>query len=339
MEPQKLVVIIPALDEARTIADVIKKIPTRYNGINETEIIVVDDGSTDATAQLARAAGATVVSHQQNLGVGAAFHTGLSAALAAGADIIVNIDADGQFNPADIPTLIVPIQEGKAGFVTTTRFRKKEFMPAMPKVKRWGNKMMTRLINMLTGNRFTDVSCGFRAYSRNTALKLTLFGKFTYTQETFIDLAFKKVAMKEIPLRVRGEREFGHSRVASNLWRYAIKSATIIFRAARDQYSFYLFGVPGIIMTLLGAAASIFVLVHYLIAGQTYPYRSLVPAAAGLLTVGFLLFALSMIADMQHRNRLLLEELLYHARRRAYKTPSFPLIRGKSNIPPLTRGG
>lgn len=318
MEPQKLVVMIPALNEARTITDVIKKIPTRYDGINETEIIVINDGSTDETAEAARAAGATVVNHQQNLGVGAAFHTGLSAALAAGADIIVNIDADGQFNPADIPTLIAPIQEGKAGFVTTTRFRKAEFKPDMPEVKRWGNKMMTRIINALTGKRFTDVSCGFRAYSRDTALKLTLFGKFTYTQETFIDLAFKEVTMKEIPLKVRGEREFGTSRVASNLWRYGAKSATIIFRAARDHYSFYLFGIPGIIVCLIGIVTGIFVLVHLGMTGQTYPYRSLVPATGILLTVGFLLFALSMIADMQHRNRLLLEELLYHARKERY---------------------
>lgn len=318
MELQKLVVIIPALNEARTIADVIKKIPERFDGITKNEIIVIDDGSTDETAEASRAVGATVVSHQQNLGVGAAFHTGLSAALAAGADIIVNIDADGQFNPTDIPTLIAPIQQGKAGFVTTTRFRKEEFKPAMPEVKRWGNKMMTRIINALTGKRFTDVSCGFRAYSRDTALKLTLFGKFTYTQETFIDLAFKEVAMKEIPLKVRGEREFGTSRVASNLWRYGAKSATIIFRAARDHYSFYLFGIPGIIVCLLGVATGIFVLVHLGMTSQTYPYRSLVPATGILLTVGFLLFALSMIADIQHRNRLLLEELLYHARKEHY---------------------
>lgn len=319
MEPQKLVIIIPALNEAQTIADVIKKIPERFDDITETEIIVIDDGSTDDTAKLAREAGATVVSHQQNMGVGAAFHTGISAALAAGAAIIVNIDADGQFNPIDIPTLITPIQEGKAGFVTTTRFRNEEFKPDMPEVKRWGNKMMTKVINMLTHKRFTDVSCGFRAYSRDTALKMTLFGKFTYTQETFIDLAFKEVAMKEIPLKVRGEREHGTSRVASSLWRYGIKSATIIFRAARDQYSFYLFGIPGIMVSLLGVLAGIFLLVHLGMTGQTYPYRSLVPASGILLTVGFLLFALAMIADMQHRNRLLLEELLYHSRKEIYK--------------------
>jgi len=318
-QDMKLVIIIPALNEAKTIGTVIQAIPKHFDGINQTEIIVVDDGSTDQTVTTAQHNGATVVRHQQNMGVGAAFHTGIRAALEADADIIVNIDADGQFNPLDISTLIKPIQNGTAGFVTASRFAKKEFLPDMPAIKKWGNMWMTRIINILTGQNFTDVSCGFRAYSRDTALQLTLFGHFTYTQETFIDLTFKRVAMLEVPLKIRGEREFGTSRVASNLWRYGTKAATIIFRAARDYYSFYFFGIPGVTILGLGILIGLFLAYHYYQTGQTSPYRSLVAVSGVLMILGLLFFFLSMLADMLHRNRLLLDETLYLSRKAAFK--------------------
>lgn len=307
----KLVVIIPAFNEERTVADVIGKIPY--------PVIVIDDGSSDATAQLAGSSGATVVRHHQNQGVGAAFQTGLQAALEAGADIIVNIDADGQFNPNDIPALIQPIEEGKVDFVTATRFARPELVPQMPAIKVWGNTMMVRIINFITGKHFTDVSCGFRAYSREAALRLTLFGRFTYTQETFIDLAYKNISMAEVPLKIRGEREFGKSRVASNLWRYGTKAASIIFRAARDYKPFYFFGIPGVVVFALGIASGVFLLGHYVRTGQTAPFRSLVIVSGLLLIIGFLILVMSMLADMLHRNRILIEQQLYLTRKTTYK--------------------
>lgn len=315
---QKLVIIIPALNEERTIAAVVHGIPSKIQGISELEVIVIDDGSTDKTSTLARTSGARVIRHKHNLGLGAAFRTGLDEALRRGADIIVNMDSDGQFNPQDIPALITLIQNGMADFVTATRFAKPEYLPDMPYLKLLGNRWMTRIINFLTAQNFTDVSCGFRAYSRETALRLTLFGHFTYTQETFIDLAFKNVSMAEVPLRVRGEREHGRSRVASSLIRYGIKSATIIFRAARDYQPLYFFGLPGGATFLLGILSGLFLLVHYVNTGQTYPYRSLVQISGILIIVGFLLLFISLLADMQHRNRVLIDEGLYFARKRAF---------------------
>ena len=314
----KLVIIIPALNEAATITDVLGGIPHDVPGVIAIEVIVVNDGSTDATASLAEAAGAVVISHAHNLGLGAAFRTGLDAALGRGADIIVNMDSDGQFNPLDIPALIVPIQNGSADFVTATRFAKPEYLPDMPYIKLIGNRWMTRIINFLTAKNLTDVSCGFRAYSREAALRLTLFGKFTYTQETFIDLSFKNIRMAEMPLRVRGERQHGRSRVANNLWRYGTKSATIIFRAARDYQPIYFFGIPGIITLLFGVLAGLFLLVHFLQTGQTYPFRSLVQISGILIIIGFLLFFISLLADMQHRTRVLIDENLYYARKREF---------------------
>lgn len=319
---QKLCVIIPALNEEKTIAGVVRGIPHGIQGISAIEVIVIDDGSTDKTSTLARTSGAVVIRHKHNLGLGSAFRTGLEEALRRGADIVVNMDSDGQFNPQDIPALITLIQNGMADFVTATRFAKPEYLPDMPYIKLLGNRWMTRIINFLTAKDFTDVSCGFRAYSRETALRLTLFGHFTYTQESFIDLSFKNVSMAEVPLRVRGEREHGRSRVASSLVRYGIKSATIIFRAARDYQPIYFFGLPGAVTFLLGILSGIFLLVHYLNTGQTYPYRSLVQISGILIIVGFLLLFISLLADMQHRNRVLIDENLYFARKRAFRQPN-----------------
>lgn len=316
---KKLVVILPALNEARTILDVISKIPRRINGFSSVEVVVINDGSTDDTAKLALASGAAVVTHQSTMGVGAAFHTGMREALQRGAAIIVNVDADGQFDPLDIPKLIAPICDGRAEFVTATRFSRHTPPPTMPPIKVWGNTMMTRIINFLTKKNFTDVSCGFRAYSRDAALHLTLFGHFTYTQETFIDLAFKNITMTEIPLVIRGEREYGRSRVASNLWRYGVKAATIIFRAARDFKPHNFFGIPGLLIFLSGVAGGIFLLQHYIRTGHTSPYNSLVQLSSVLIIVGFLLLFMSQLADMLHRNRMIAEEAVYLARKSAYK--------------------
>lgn len=314
-----LVVIIPALNEAKTVASVISKIPRNISGVDVVSVVVVDDGSTDTTAKIAKEAGAILVIHSQTMGVGAAFHTGLEKALSLGADYIVNIDADGQFDPIDIPKLLQPILNKEAEFVSASRFANSEFMPTMPSIKIWGNKMVVRIVNALTGKQFTDVSCGFRAYSREAALRLTLFGRFTYTQESCIDLAYKGLSMAEVPLKVRGEREFGKSRVASNLWRYGIKSATIMFRAARDYKPFYFIGVPGIAILLAGVLSGLFVLMHFLSTGETSPYRSVVTVSGILTIIGFLLLFISLLADMTHRNRILIEETLYLARKRAYQ--------------------
>ncbi|MEX1997092.1 MAG: glycosyltransferase family 2 protein [Candidatus Andersenbacteria bacterium] len=315
---QKLVVIIPALNEAVTISAVINGIPHTIQGISTIEVVVIDDGSVDQTSTLARTAGAEVIRHKRNLGLGAAFRTGINEALRRGADIIVNMDSDGQFDPRDIPRLITLIQNGMADFVTTTRFAKPEYLPDMPAIKLFGNRWMTRIVNFLTAKKFTDVSCGFRAYSREAALKLTLFGRFTYTQETFIDLAYKDISMAEVPLRVRGQRQHGRSRIAGSLWRYGIKSASIIFRAARDYQPLYFFGIPGVLIFFCGIIAGIFLVIHYVQTGQTHPYRSLVQISGILIIVGFLLLFISLLADMLHRNRVLMDESLYYNRKKAF---------------------
>ncbi|OUT60141.1 MAG: hypothetical protein CBB71_08560 [Rhodopirellula sp. TMED11] len=311
----RLVIILPALNEEATIAQVIDRIPRQLDGFDEVLPLVVNDGSTDNTVELSLEAGAAVVSHPENMGVGVAFATGIERALQMGADVIVNMDSDGQFRPEDIPTLVRPIVEKNFGFVTCTRFGDNQNLPKMPAIKLWGNRRMCNLINWITGKQFTDVSCGFRAYSRETALRMNLFGKFTYTQESFIDLASKGIAMCEVPLVVRGEREFGKSRVASNLWRYAIQSSRIIARAMRDTQPLLFFGSAAILLLLIATVSFGFVGIHWLLTGQTSPWTSLLFVGTASSMLGGVTAVLALVADQIGRGRIIQERLLYYSRK------------------------
>ena len=179
-------------------------------------------------------------------------------------------------------------------------------------------------INRITRKDFTDVSCGFRAYSREAALRLNLYGQFTYTQESFIDLAAKGVRMTEVPLRVRGEREFGTSRVAGNLWRYACHSASILLRAARDSRPLTVFGSIGLGVFLLGVLCGLFVFGWWVATGATRPFQSVLIGSAAFLLLGFLLIVLALIADMLGRMRRTQEQILYMMRAQHYHRGTDP---------------
>lgn len=312
-----LVVLIFALNEEPTVANLIRRVPRKLPRVGRVDVIVIDDGSTDRTAVLAREAGAKVVSHGRNLGVGAALATGIDAALRAGADIIVHMDGDGQFNPEDIHTLIQPILEQGYGFATTTRFSKPEFVPKMPRINRWGNKAVAWCVRwVLWGTHFTDVLCGFRAYSRETALRLMLFSRFTYTQETLIDAAAKGIRIAEVPLVVRGVREFGKSRMTSSVLRYGVQVAAILLRAMRDVRPLLFFGL--IALALLGFGMLMLSLGTVLaIEASRLPYRVVsVVIYAGVTSAiaGVTIGATAMMADQIGRARRIEEEARYLAR-------------------------
>ncbi|MFA6269263.1 MAG: glycosyltransferase family 2 protein [archaeon] len=314
-----LVVMIPCFNEDKTIGQLIRLIPNKIEGVKEIKTLVLDDGSNDNTINEAKKAGATkIYSRFPNKGLGTTFREGLGEALKIGADVVVNIDADLQFDPKDIPQLIKPIQEGKADMVTCTRFAKKELVPQMPGIKKFGNWYFTKVVSLLLKQKFTDTQCGFRAYTKEACLRMNLFGKFTYTQEVFLDLANKGMKITEVPLKVKGERE-GKSRIVKSWWNYGIKSMLIILRATRDYYPLKFFGGIGTITFLLGALPGAWLLLRWFETGKTTPFQSLILFSATLMILGFLLIILALLADMQDRQRKILEEILYQQRKSALK--------------------
>ena len=310
-----LVVAIPCLNEEQTIASVVAGVPQEIPGIGRTEIVVFDDGSTDETATRAKDAGATVVSSNTNKGLGATFRDAVGAALEMGADYMVHIDGDGQFDPGDIPELLAPVIDERAHMVTASRFLDKSLVPEMPTVKRLGNAGVAWIVRLLTGRRFHDVSCGFRAFSRETLLRMNLFGTFTYTQESFLDLIFKDLEILEIPVKVRGVREFGTSRVASSIPRYAIRSLKIMLRAFISYRPFSLFFTLASVFFVIGLGHLVFLGLHYLDTGQFSPHIWAGFVGGSFSFLGVMTFVTGLVGDMLVRIRMNQENILYQMKK------------------------
>jgi len=312
---KRLLVIMPALNEAESIGDVIREIPEEIEGIDNIEVLVVDDGSTDATVAVAREAGASVISLHANMGLGVAMQTGIDEAVRRRVHYAVNIDSDGQFDPKDIPKLLEPLLGGRADFASASRFKDKSLVPKMPVSKRWGNWGMSKIVSWICGQSFADVSCGFRAYTRETMLQLVLSGDFTYTQESFILLAQRNLRIVEVPLTVRGVREKGESRIASNLFRYAYRTMGIIYGCVRDFTPASVFNFVTASLTVVATGFAAFFVWHRITAGQFSPHIWAGFLSAFLYSVAFMTFWLGQVALMIARQRRLQERQLYIMRK------------------------
>lgn len=323
----RLVVNIPALNEQATIGDVVNKVPRAIPLVDEIIIQVIDDGSQDQTAEMARRAGAVVISHPRNLGVGTAFHTGVRMALQRGADVMVNIDGDGQFDPAQIPELARPILEGRADFATCSRFANDQYVPQMPKAKLIGNHVFAWLISKLIRKRFFDVSCGFRAFSRDALMRLSLREDFTYTHEVFLDLGIRGMRIVEIPLVVRGVRQHGESRVARNLITYGLRTVKIILRAYRDYRPLRFFGMPAVFMAAFGFSLMAYCVIYFLVSEIWIKWAGF--TGAFLFSMAMVFAFVAIITDMLDRLRFIQEELLYFMRLQHY---------GRGDAPPPSPG-
>ena len=312
----KLVILIPAFNEEKNIIQTINSIPKSFPGIEKTEILVLDDGSKDKTADLARLTGAAVVSHLQNRGVGAAFHSAVQYALENEADIMVGIDADGQFDSAEIPLLVNPILNKNADMVVGNRFTAGR-PDRMPWIKYVGNQQVANLVSRVCGKRFTDVSCGFRAYNRETLLRFNIYGQFTYTHETIISAVLQGLKVIEVPISVTYDPD-RESRVAGSIFNYASRTSKIILRVFLDYRPMRAFGSAGLICILIGLFFGFFLLIHYLLTGSFTPYKTFGFLSLGFGIFGLIVLMIALISDMLNRMKANQEKILYEMKKMRY---------------------
>ena len=225
----KLFVTIPAYNEEKTISKVIKGIPRDIPEVDSVKVIVINDGSTDRTEAEAQKAGADyIISNQSNRGLGYSFRRGLNVALKKGGDIVLNIDADSQYNPAEIPKLIKPILENRADMLIGNRQVRK--LKHMPLIKKWGNTMISWLMRVILRNKISDASPGFRAFSKECASRLNIKSNYTYTLESLVQCTFQKMRIKEIPIEFR-KRKYGQSRLIKSLFKHIVWSVIAVSRS------------------------------------------------------------------------------------------------------------
>jgi len=315
---KKLLVAIPAYNEEDKIGEVVQNIPRKISGISKVHVLVIDDGSTDNTAKIAEDLGAEVIKNYFNMGYGIAFGKGLQHALDNNFDLMVSIDGDAQFDPKDIPKLIKPIIENNADLVTASRFINKNYYPKMPLSKFWGNKLMSIFISRLVGKKFYDVSCGFRAYSQRTLLSLNLHGKFTFSQETIIDLSFKRLKIVEIPIKVKYFPS-RISKISSNLFTYGINALKIILETYRDYKPFTFFSYISLFFFLISIFFGSILLYTYISLGSFHPNIWSGFVGGTFLFISIIFFIVGISADIIKRIRINQEEILYLLKRNTLK--------------------
>ncbi len=285
----KTIAIIPALNEEETIGRVIESVKRHVNNV-----IVIDDGSTDGTAKTARKAGARVYSHPVNKGLGPTILDGYREALKKGAEIVLQIDADGQYLARDIPRLINPILRNEADMVLGSRFS--GTIEEMPFVKRTGNRFFSKITSVLSGMRITDAQTGFRAIRSELLENIIPTGKYTYTQEMIIRASKENFRIKEVPIYF-ARRKSGESRLISNVLSYASSSFMIMLRTFREYHPLKFFGLPGLVLLIAGAVIGYDVTIDYMLTGIMNRAGSAILSALMIMS-GILLVFMGLLADM-----------------------------------------
>ena len=301
----KLVIQIPAWNEEATLSDALASLPRRLPGFTEVAILVIDDGSTDRTAEVAREGFADrLISFSKHRGLAAAFSAGLDAALEMGADVIVNFDADLQYDPADIPALVEPILTGRADLVVGDRGPGKlaHFSP----VKRLLQRLGSWMVRQATGLNVQDATSGLRACTREAARRMNVFSKMTYTLETLIQAGFKDLRVASVPVSGRPVRRA--SRLLSSPTKYVLIQGANILRITALYKPLKIFSGIAAIFLLTGIAFGLYVLVAHLTGDPaTHPVALIV--GAGFMFAGMLTFLMALLSDIAAINRELLEDL------------------------------
>jgi len=308
----KLIIQIPCYNEEQTLPETLQSLPRSINGIDKIETLIIDDGSQDKTAEVAIQCGAHhLLRFPQHVGLATAFASGLNACLELGADIIVNTDADNQYFAGDIEKLVAPIIEGKADIVIGDRgvANHPEFSPLKRALQRWGSKVL----EWTSGLKIPDATSGFRAYSREAALKTIVLSGYTYTLETLIQAGSKGLLVHYVPVRTNPQKR--PSRLIRSLPEYLALSTITIIRSYAMYRALRFFTIIGGLFILSGFLLGIrFLIIHYLLRTGGGNLQSLLLMAV-LLIVGFQIILIGLLADLISFNRKILEELVYRLRK------------------------
>lgn len=308
----KLIIQIPCYNEAETLPETVTALPTHLAGIDKIETLVIDDGSTDASVEIAKSLGIHhIVQLPVHSGLAAGFVAGLEACLRMGADIIVNTDADNQYYAGDIQNLIEPILNGRAQIVVGDRgvATLESFSP----LKRILQRMGSWVIAKASGVNTPDATSGFRAITREAALRTLVLSEYSYTLETLIQAGAKRMPIEYVPVRTNPQRR--PSRLMRNLPQYLTLSTATIVRAYTMYRPLRVFTAIGLLMIFTGIFLGVrFLYLNYVVQTGGGLIQSVIMSAA-LLIVGFQVLLIGLVADLVGFNRKILEETLYRIRR------------------------
>ncbi len=306
-----LIIQIPCFNEEKTLGVTVADLPRSIEGIDRIEYLIINDGSTDQTVAEAKRLGVHhVVSFKNNRGLAKGFMAGLDAALHLGADIIVNTDADNQYCGADIEKLVRPILDGKADIVIGERpiLKTKHFSP----LKKLFQRLGSLVVRIASNTKIPDAPSGFRAYSREAALRLNVTNEYTYTLETIIQAGRNKMAITSVPIRTNPELR--ESRLFKSMSGYIKRSAGVIARSYMMYRPLKFFGSLGTIFLVAGLALGVRFLVLWAMDPTTSNIQSLILMSVFLI-FGILLFMVGLLGDMVANNRKLLEDIQYRIRK------------------------
>jgi glycosyltransferase involved in cell wall biosynthesis len=310
----KLIIQIPCYNEADTLAITLAALPRELRGFDKVEWLIVDDGSSDDTVKVALENGVDhVVRHPHNQGLAIGFMNGLDACLRYGADVIVNTDADNQYNAEDIPLIVEPILNGKAEIVVGAR--PIEAIEHFSPVKKVLQKFGSWVVRIASKTDIPDAPSGFRAISRTAAQRLIVFNGYTYTLETIIQAGQKNMAITSVPIRVN--EDLRPSRLVKSIPSYIKRSIGTIIRIFVIYRPFRFFGTIGVILLGLGFLLG-FRYLYFLFIGEGAGHVQSVILAAVFLGIGFQTLLVAFLADLLAANRKLLEDVRYRVNANSY---------------------